>query len=232
MLLGDGVLLKKKCSKIECTYFNGYMNAKIKNSVAERVNLAVNAVIAKQAAAARLLLAQQTYAECRERNNPWLPGNSLLGPSRAAMWGPDPCQQEMEEIRDATGAVQVAAEAARVSTAPAPQAVAAGGGIELSNTWEASELFDSVILNAELPAELQSSWSPTGLEEVLEGIAVEMELEQAGEEAWEAMEVAEENIRKNVTALLHWDPGWPVVKLGNRFSLNLKNKKWIESWMP
>lgn len=196
----------------------------------ERVNIAANAVIAEQAAAARLLLASQALAQCREENNPFLPSNPF-GPSLSQRWGPDPCLEQEKELAGATTAHQEAAAAAQISNAPASQNLAAAPGTQLSNTWEPSELFEGTLQNTDYP-QLQSMWSPTSVEDVLEMIAVQMEADQVGEMMWEEMGEELDRLRRNMTALLCWDISHQTVRRRLRLRLTLTNTTWIGSWSP
>nr|WOP79080.1 nonstructural protein 2 [Canary chaphamaparvovirus 2] len=191
------------------------------------MNIAANAAFAKEAAAGRLLAAQQAYARCREQNNPYLPGNSLFGPTRTQMWGPDPCEAEMQELAGATTANQAAAELAQIQAAPTPQNLASAVAVQLADTWDSSELFDPVLMNVDLEA-VQNMWSPTSIENVMEMIAVEMDLERASESDLEDMEI----IYQNLIALIHWDPGYPTKPTKTRLVLSPKKQKWIGRWMP
>lgn len=203
------------------------MKLKQNHSLIERLNQAANAAFAREAAAGRLLAAQQAYAACRERNNPYLPGNSLFGPTRNQMWGPDPCQEEMNELAGATTANQAAAELAQIQAAPTIESPSAAAAVQLADTWDSSELFDPILMNVDLEA-VQNMWSPTGIEETMEMIAVEMDLENASESDLEDMEI----IYQNLIALIHWDPGYPTKRTKSRLRLLPKKQEWIGSWVP
>lgn len=228
MNYGDSVNKKNLCLEIESGSSHLLMFLKIVLSFLERANMAANAVIVEQAAAARLLLASQALAKCREENNPFSPSN-IFGPSRAQMWGPDPCLQQEKELAGATVDHQAAQSAAQIANAPTAQNLAAQPGTQLSNTWEPSELFDEVLQNTNYP-ELQSPWSPTSVENVMEMIAVEMELED--QEAWEQAGEELDKYRKNMLALHMWLPNHQTYVLSKPLSLKLKNQRWIGMWLP
>ncbi|TRZ05897.1 hypothetical protein HGM15179_021209 [Zosterops borbonicus] len=158
----------------------------------ERLNSAVNAVIAEQAAAARVLLASQALAECRQQNNPYLPGASLFGPTRSQMYGPDPCLEQEKELAEA----QAAKAAAQISNAPTEQNTAVAPAIQLADTWDSSELFQPDTMNVDLP-ELESMWSPTSVEEILDMIAGNLGEEGGEDEELERLMAAVEIIGEN-----------------------------------
>lgn len=190
--------------------------------------MAANAAIVEQAAAARLLLASQALAQCRAENNPFAPSN-IFGPSRAQMWGPDPCLEQEKELAGATVDHQAAQAAAQIANAPTAQNLAAQPGTQLSNTWEPSELFDEVLQNTDYP-EMESLWSPTSVEDVMEMIAAQMELEN--QDQWEQAGEELDKFRKNMQALLMWSPDHQTHILNNRLKLKLKNQHWIGMWLP
>lgn len=224
MISGVFAKLKNKCLKTECGYLISSITAVTNFMFLERVNLAVNAAIVQEAAAARALLAAQALADCRAENNPFLPG-SILGPSRAAMWGPDPCLEQEKELADA----QAAQRAAQISSAPTEQNLAAGPAAEFSNTWDPSELFQPETMNVDIP-QLESAWSPTSLEDILEMIAVQMDVDQ-DEGLSEALEGEIEKIRKNMIAAQMWDPGHKTFKRPKRYQLVLKDNGWAGHWL-
>lgn len=196
--------------------------------VVERVNIAVNAVIAEQAAAARLLMASQALAACREQNNPYLPRNFPLGPPRSLMYGPDPCSAEEEALAGATAAHQEAQQAAQIANAPAAAAVQVAPAVQMSDTWDSSELFDPTTMNVEIPHQLDSMWSPTSIEDVMEMIALQMEVDEGlNVSSDEEMEI----IYTNMIALIHWSPAYKTHKRKGA-QVHLKNNEWIGTWLP
>lgn len=197
------------------------------HSFSERLNQAANAAFAKEAAAGRLLAAQQAYARCREENNPYLPGNSLFGPTRAQMWGPDPCQEQMNELAGATRENEQAAQLAQIQAAPTPQNIASAAAVQLADTWDNSELLDPVIMNVDLEA-VQNMWSPSSIEETMEAILMDLDLNVLSDEEMEDLD----RIHQNMIALIHWDPGYPTKPTKVRLQLLPKKKGWIGSWMP
>ncbi|AHF54688.1 NP [turkey parvovirus 2] len=199
----------------------------------ELVNIAANAVIAQQAAAARLLMASQALAECREQNNPYLPGNSLFGPTRAQMWGPDPCEQQEQDLASATADHQASVQLAQKSSAPTPQDIQSAPQPQLSSTWS-TEYDPSIPLTEFLvpsPA-LMSEWSPTSLQEVLDMLAIEMEDISSGSSTSSEVQEAMEVVQENMMCFLLWDP-WDIPpKKRKRYRFQPKNASWIGKWVP
>lgn len=179
------------------------------------MNIAVNAAIAKEAAAARLAMAAQALAECRQENNPYLA--SPLGLGRQAMWGPDPCQSQFEEV-------EAAREAAQIASAPTQQNLAVAPGLELSETWDVAALIDPTTMNVDIPGDMNNLWSPQGILDVMDMIAAEMEV---GSEEEEEMEL----VYRNMVAVQMWDPSYPTFKR-KRYRLRPKEQKWIGIWAP
>nr|WOX03044.1 nonstructural protein 2 [Psittaciform chaphamaparvovirus 5] len=236
MIFGDSVHKKKKCFVIDHGYFNGHSNAKIFHIFAERVNIAANAIIAQQAAAARLLLASQSLAKCREETNPYLPGNrGPFGPSRQQIWGPDPCATQEKELAGATTDHMAATALAQHSAAPTAQDVQAAPAPQLSEAWVGEPLLDPAIPESEVqvpsPA-LSNDWSPTTLLQVMDMIAEQMEADEAGSTASEAMEEELELVFQNMYLFLSWD-AWKRPKRSRRpFQYLPNNADWIGSWLP
>nr|QSH48280.1 NP [Chufflevirus sp.] len=227
MMSGDIAKQKNQCLRTECGLLISHTNAKMSIIILERVNIAANALIAEQAAAARMLLASQALAQCRAENNPYTPGNNPLGLGRQQMYGPDPCLDQERDLASATAEHQAAQQAAQIANAPAQSSTTAAPAVQMSDTWESSELFDPVILNVELEPSLQCMWSPTALEDVMETLAVQMDLEQAGSEVWEEMEI----VWQNMVSLIHWDPDSPT-KPRKGFVLKPRNSGWMNHWAP
>lgn len=208
-------------------------NAKIVCIPLERANIAANALIAQQAAAARLLMASQALAECREQNNPYLPGNSLFGPTRTQMWGPDPCQTQMKELAGATTAHQDAVALAQRSAAPTAQDLAAAPAPQLSETFSAGS--DPAIPETELvppsPA-LSNMWSPDTVLEIMNMLAEQMEIDQPGSTSSSDMEEEMELIYSNMVAFLSWDCWEKPKRRRKRFVYQPNNQDWIGRWIP
>lgn len=221
MIFGDSVVLRKKHSKIECGYSHSIKLCKIVLIHLERLNLAVNAAIVSEAAAARLVLAGQALAECRQQNNPYLPGNSPLGPSRAQMYGPDPCMEQEKELAEA----QAAQAAAQISNAPTQQNLGSAPHVQLADTWDSSELYQPDTINADLP-ELESVYSPMRVQEVVHEILQKLGEEPTDEELME-LEILEENMR----AVSLWIP-LPLRQTKKRYQLKLRNPGWVGKWVP
>lgn len=227
MMSGDTVKLKNQCLETVCGLYISNTNVKMNITILELVNIAANARIAEQAAEARMLLASQALAQCRAENNPYLPGNNPLGLGRQHMYGPDPCLDQERDLASATAEHQAAQQAAQIANAPAQSSTAAAPAVQMSDTWDPSELFDPVILNVDMSPSLQCMWSPTAVEDVMESLAVAMDLEQAGNEVWEEMEV----VWNNMFSLIHWDPDHPT-KPRKGFVLKPKNSGWMNHWVP
>lgn len=221
MIYGDSAQQKRMHLKIECGYICFPILCKICLILLERLNLAVNAVIAEQAAAARLVLASQALAECRQQNNPYLPGNNPLGPSRAQMYGPDPCLEQEKELAEA----QAARAAAQISNAPTEQNTAAAPAVQLADTWDSSELYQPETINADLP-ELESMYQPMQVMEVVHEILQRIGEEPTDEELGE-MEILEEGMR----AVSLWIP-LPIRQSKFKYQLKLRNPGWVGRWVP
>lgn len=200
----------------------------------ERVNLAANAVIVQQAAAARLLMASQALAECREANNPYLPGNSLLGPSRAQMWGPDPCLTQEKELAAATIDNQAAQSAAQIAGASDQATPTAAVAPQLTETWDFPGNDPAVpITEFETPSPaLSNMWSPDSLLEIMEMIANQLEQDQEGSTQENAIIEELEIIRKQMIAFLQWQWQDHPKPRKHRFQYLPKNQKWIGRWVP
>lgn len=194
------------------------------NIFVERVNIAANALIAKQAADAKLLLAAQQLAECREQTNPWLPGNSPFGPPQRAMWAPDPCAEQVEAVREAETLQQAAAALTRPSPATGTQDLTQQPVAQLSQTNISDILYDPTQTEAEFAPNLENWWSPTSIEDVMIRLAEEMG--GMGEEDEEEMEL----VYNNLVTLIHWSWQGPPKRKRKKYKLNLENVKWT-SWL-
>ncbi|QGJ83202.1 nonstructural protein 2 [Peafowl parvovirus 1] len=179
-------------------------------------------------------MASQSLAECREKNNPYIPGNmGLFGPTRQQMYGPDPCEAEEEALRGATVAHQDAVALAQRSAAPTPQDVQSAPAPQLSSSWEINNLDPSIPMTELLVPQpfLNSSWSPTDLDEVMAMIAEELETQTPGSSSSEEMIVELQGIRENMVAFLSWDP-WKPVKKRKKYQYLPKNAEWIGAYLP
>lgn len=199
----------------------------------ERVNMAVNAVIAAEAAAARQMMAAQALADCREQNNPYLPGNAgILGPTRSQMWGPDPCLTQEKELAAATIANQAAQAAAQITGAPTAQALQAAVAPQLSETETLDDLLNPAIPETEFvtpDSSLENMWSPGSIEETMIKIAEELEKSgEMGPEEEKEMEV----IYENATILLNYWCWNPPAKKRKRYKFLPNNQNWIGKWTP
>ena len=199
------------------------------------MNIAVNAVIAKQAAAARLALASQSLAECREQTNPYLPGNSgPFGPSRAQLYGPDPCLEQEKEYAAATVEHQDAVALAQKSNAPTPQDLQSAPAPQLSSSWDINDTDPGIPISEFLVPQpfLNNSWSPTDLDQIMADIAMELEAQAPGSTSDSEVEEHMDIIRHNMTCFLLWNPWDKPVRKRKKFQYNPKNKDWIGRWLP
>lgn len=210
------------------------MIQKILITFADRANAAVNAAIVQQAADARYAMAAQALAACREMNNPFIPGNSLFGPSRAQMFGPDPCQTEMNEMQNAAMNREAALLTAQTTAAPTPAAPHAAAAPQLSETVDIVDLLDPTVPETEfvVPSPtLSNMWSPDSIEEAM--IRIAQQLEQDGNGPIRPEDVEEMDlIFENMTQLLNW---WCWVKpkrQRKRYKFLPKNQSWIGKWTP
>nr|WOX03039.1 nonstructural protein 2 [Psittaciform chaphamaparvovirus 4] len=236
--------MRNLCLEIECGFMNSNTNVKINPLHAERANIAANAVIAKQAAAARLLMASQALSKCRAETNPYLPGNSgPFGPTRQQLWGPDPCQEQMDELKGATTENAAAVAAAQRSNAPTAQDVQAAPAPQLSDAWVGQPMLDPAIPETEMivPSPGQDNdWSPTTVLEVMEMLAAalpdeqeEMETGEGGstsssQSIWSELDL----IFENMIAYQSWDSWKPPIRVRARYQYLPNNAAWIGSWLP
>lgn len=188
--------------------------------------MAVNAAIVKQAAAARLAMASQALRECREQNNPFLPGNSLFGPTRTQMWGPDPCQTQEKDLAEAAQA------AAQISAAPTLQNQEVNPAPELSITstdHEGSQIPEFQTLDPTV----QNMWSPDSVLEVMDQIVAELDgisPESSSPSESIQQELAEvQQDMELVTMFLCW--GKPPAKR-RRYQFLPKSAKWLGRFLP
>lgn len=163
--------------------------------------------------------------DCRQRNNPYIPGNSLFGPTRQQLWGPDPCQQEEQELQ------QAQQQLAQISQAPTQQSPASGVAPILSDSFDTTDFLDPAIPAMEntVPSpQLVNMWSPTSLEDTMNLIWDQMEAENM-----EHSSVEEELQRIHQTLLnfFQWIPV-PPIPVKARYQFLPKNKKWIGRWVP
>nr|WQF62314.1 MAG: nonstructural protein [Pigeon-associated parvo-like virus] len=228
MLHGAFARQKKQCSKIVCFYTNSNTKLNLPIILLDHANAAVNAVIAQEAAAARQAMAAQALAECRQQNNPYLPGNSgILGPNRAQMYGPDPCESQKEALAEAS---QALAQINAPPTAAAPQAAAAP---QLSETDDMQiELLNPAIPETEGivpdPA-LSNMWSPQSIEDTMMRIAEELEKQgQIGDQEMEQLD----EIASNMTYLLSYWCWEKPKRQRKRYQFLPKNQGWLGKWAP
>lgn len=220
---GSGVQLKKQCSVIDLKSLD--LNLMLRpHFILDRVQNAANAALVSSAAAARLGLAAQQLAECREKNNPrslWLPG---MVPQQA-QWAPDPCQEEENTLeslqRDAGGGKVV--PAGNLGAAVAPQ---------LATSQDPTPATDPAIPMSEFVAPAPGAsnmWTDTmTVREFMEIIM--QDLPSPTDE--ELMQLDE--ILNRVRVVHLWCPwgGPPVHNLKWKMEYKPKNQDWIGHWLP
>nr|WPD49023.1 MAG: nonstructural protein 2 [Protoparvovirus sp.] len=190
--------------------------------ILERATRAVNAVIARQAQAARVLLAAQNLQQCREQNNPYAPGNFLLGPSLSQRWGPDPCLTQEKELAEAQ------LLASQIAGAPTPAAPHAAVAPELSDSFDLNQNLDPSIPETEFITPdpcLNNMWSPDSIEQIMNEIWEEMEQQGGGSDQ------EMETLLQNITTLLLWVPK-KGIKRNKKYQFHPNNQKWIGHWAP
>ncbi|UOH27079.1 nonstructural protein 2 [Galliform chaphamaparvovirus 17] len=227
--------MKKLHLETVCGSSSSTITAMVFLILLERANIAVNALIAKQAAAARLLVASQSLAKCREQNNPYLPGNSgPFGPSRAQLYGPDPCLTQEKELAGATTAHMEAVALAQKSAAPTAQDLQAAPAPQLSSSYDVPDT-DPAVPETEhiVPAPaLNNTWSPNSLLEIMDMIAQEIETSDPGWLTDAEMIDQLEIIYRQGLAFLHWLPGLYPTKPRKPYKYQPKNENWIGKWAP
>lgn len=202
----------------------------------EQVNQAANAVIAAEAGAARVLLAAQNLDQCRRENNPYQPGNFLLGPPRNLMWAQDPCHQEEAELASATADHQAAQQLAQISGAPTPADPSAAVAPVLSDTYDMNMAFDPIVPETEFTTpspSLSNQWSPDSILNALALVQEQMEVMYpdtcSSSETSEEMELILEDIQ-NLGRWCPWDR--PLRRPRKKYQYLPKNKNWIGKWVP
>ncbi|UOH27074.1 nonstructural protein 2 [Galliform chaphamaparvovirus 16] len=181
-------------------------------------------------------MASQSLAECREQNNPYLPGNSgPFGPNlRQLMYAPDPCEEQEQELAGATQAHLDAVALAQKSAAPTIQDLQAAPAPQLSSSWDINNTDPSIPISEFLvPApSLESSWSPTDLDNIMAMIQDELEHIAPGSTSDEEMIVELDRIRHNAVLFLMWNPWNLKPYKRKKYQYLPKNKKWIGSYLP
>lgn len=197
---------------------------------------AANAAIAKDAAAAKVLLQQQQLQECREANNPFVPELNLFGPPRNLMFAPDPCQTQMRDLATAQEELEAAeAHLSELSGAPTPGVPQAALAPELTQTVVTENIGDPMITATESTTPdpyAITMWTPTSLEQTLDNIWEEMmSLDIPIPPPPEEMETEMERLRGNLVCLYAWVPK-KGTKLKSKFTYRPKNLAWINKWVP
>nr|WNL54735.1 NP [Feline chaphamaparvovirus] len=187
------------------------------------------------------MMTANQLAECRENNNPY---NWMGQPTRAAMFGPDPCitqarthweaQQEVDRLAGATTEDISAVQVAQTNNAPTAQDLASAPAPQLATGYEPVGQTDPAIPLTEyqVPSPgMISLWSPMSVDSTIEMILDEIE--------WETMEI---EIREKVLVILEgltanmilsrrwwcWGKGAKPLKL----QFKPKNNDWIGRWSP
>ncbi|UOH27050.1 nonstructural protein 2 [Galliform chaphamaparvovirus 10] len=236
MISGAFAPEKRTLCVIACISSSSTILLKIPIIILELVNMAANAVIAQQAAEARLLMASQALAECREQNNPYLPGNTgPFGPNiRQLMYAPDPCETQEKELAGATTDHAAAVALAQSSNAPTAQDIQSAPAPQLSSSFDVNNL-DPAIPETEWISpspSLVNMWSPTSLDQVLAEVAMELENIQPGSSSSSDISMELDTIRENITCFLSWDPWNRPVRKRKRYQYIPNNQGWIGFYVP
>lgn len=231
MIYGDSVLLKNQCLETECGFLNFVLKLKMYLLLLEQVNIAVNALLVQEAAEARKLLAAQNLAQCREETNPYLPQNNPFGPSRIAMWGPDPCAQQEKDLAAATVDHLAAQQLAQLANAPSVQDPSSAPAPILAETFDTP--MNPMIPETEYTVpdpQLQNMWSPDTMLTTMDKLAniLEQQNVQPSPEIIEEMEIIDENIK--MTTL--WDAWKKPRRRRRRYQFLPNNQSWIGKWTP
>lgn len=242
---GDFVHMKNLCSEIGCLSLIGSMIHPLLFWFIETAARLAAAVAAKEAAAARLILASNQLAECRENNNPY---NWMGQPTRAAMFGPDPCLEQERERHEADQAVQAAdqriagattsdiaaIQAGAASNAPSVQDLASAPAPQLATGYDPVGITDPSIPLSEysVPSPgMQSLWSPLSIDAVMEMILDEMEWEKVEEEVRQKVLVILDGLVENMDNFGKWW-SWGKGPKSLKIKFKPKNQKWIGMWSP
>lgn len=222
--------MKKMLLETECGYFHGNNKLKTLTIVLELLNTAVNAIIAKQAAEARQLLAAEALAQCRQETNPYLPTNNLFGPTRQQMWGPDPCLQQQEEL------AQADLQLRQISNMPTLQNIGAQPAPQLSSTLpldQPSPIDPALPISETVTPDPQqeSMWSPSSIESTMNKIWDQLQQVSPGSVTSQSIEEEMEIVYQQLVILMSWCPEKPPVRQ-SKFLYDPKNKDWINSWVP
>lgn len=204
--------------------------------ILERSNQAVNAVIASNSQAARLLLAAQQLNECINRNDPRSPGNSWIPGmvDSKSQWAPDPCAKEreaVESIQQAIAGEKVAA-LQNLGAAVAPQL--AHPQDPIPNTDPAVPSSEFVVPDPGQDNPLNPLTHQEIMELIEEGMREDpMEVPEDLLEEWDRMVQNQMNQISTVTKrLILWCPwGGPGVK-NLKWEYKPKNIDWLNKWVP
>lgn len=203
---------------------------------AEVARSAANAVIAKQAAAARLLLVADQLAKCREENNPY---NWLGQPTPQAMWGPDPCEElerEKANLENILAGEKSLPQAAAQSASNAPNAenLAAAPAPQLATAYDPVGNTDPAIPESEFSdsgGSLQNVWSPITIDSLMEEIFGQVDWDQLEEEMQQAVFMELGEIEDNVIQSRKWY-AWAPGKKQKKLKFMPDSLAWVGKWAP
>lgn len=200
---------------------------------AELLNAAANAEAAEKAAAARLLMTTQQLQACREENNPY----TWMGtPTRQAMWGPDPCQEQMEAVRGATVEHQAAVAAAQISQAPTAQDLSSAPAPQMSSSYDPVGNTDPAIPDSEGvvpdPA-LNNPWSPMDVDDLMLDLLNRLEADgMEQEEVWIRMRWLLEDLEAALRSTKKWLWDGNAKAKWLKVQFKPKNQRWVGMWQP
>nr|QMI57848.1 nucleoprotein [Chestnut teal chaphamaparvovirus] len=228
MRYGNGVQEKKLCFKTECGHSTLNITYLMVVLILERANQAVNAVIADNSQAARLLLAAQQLNECINRNDPRAPGNSWLPGvvDSRNQWAPDPCAKEREAVESMQEAIagEKVAALQNLGAAVAPQ---------LAHPQDPIPNTDPAVPSSEfvVPDPGQNNpFNPLTEEEIME--LIEQGMREPLEEWDEHMRDLSNQISTVMRRLILWCPwGGPGMK-NLKWQYKPKNEDWLNKWVP
>lgn len=191
----------------------------------ERMNIAANAIIAKEAEAARLLLATQALQKCIQQNDPRGPGNTWLGiVPQQAQWAPDPCQNERDTV------AQMQEQTAADSNVPALQNLQAAPAPQLATTQDPVPAQDPMIPESEFTAPdpgINNMFSPQ-----LPGNLEAMILGELGEDVDQEMRDQVQDLLNATRVVRMWCPWGGPGTWNLKLIYKPKNERWLGKWIP
>ncbi|QMI57782.1 nucleoprotein [Pacific black duck chaphamaparvovirus 1] len=231
MRYGDGVQVNKKCLKTACGHLNLDITYLMVCLILERANRAVNAVIASNSQAARLLLAANQLNDCILRNDQRSPGNSWL-PGMVDLknqWGPDPCAKEKE-------AVESLQKEIAGNQVPALQNLGAAPAPQLAHPADPTPNTDPAIPGSEFVAPdpgQANPFNPMSFDEIMELIEQgQQELVDDFAAHLEEIAMQMDQIYGVTKKLILWCPwGGPGVR-NLKWNYKPNNASWLNKWAP